>query len=400
MNYTVYFDEARKRYRVRWRSGRGDTRQNVPKNLFVAAEVPHDQASKRGERIAQRWAAEEANRGVDKTRGGEYSLQELHALRNERNPDSVVAATLKRNDQMAANLTRLINLKPSAIDLDAAVEYRNARQAENARNRTIWNELVYLKQLLFYGYSNKRVTGMKEISLLTLPKVQTQESTGIALTKTEIKKLFGAPIDHGGEQISRKFLLAIATGLRETALKYFHGEWIDRERMWMDIPGEIEWRGKRLRIMKAGKALSVPVAQIAMDAVGDCQGLAFPNHKGNPSKWPWETVETICEVAKIRDFSAHDLRRTFSTLLNTAKIDEKTIGHLLGHGKRTVTGKYTIIEEELMREAVEKLDEILREILGTNVPKANPQRPPRGRYRGEKRKPRLSARRLKRRGLV
>lgn len=349
----AYFDPQRLCYRVRFRAAKFDTRRAVPKNLYLYENIPYDKQSKRGLAIAQEWAMKEARRmeafvRAGAPRQGEMSLEDLYALYRARNPNQVGDATIDRNDEMAANLTAYFKVPPSQIDLDRATEYRNERKA---RNRTIKNELSFLKHLLTWGYQARRVTGVSQLNLLTLPVIRKEPSRGIALSAEEVKEVLSYRLDHGTETFRRLIVFGITTMHRLTPLMAYRHEWADKQRSWQDVPGE--W-------MKGGRPLSTPLSLASVSSLGaGARGLAFENFNGRPSKWPLASVKSLCADTGVRYFSAHDLRRTGMTILHDAGVSKLAIKALAGHAGGDVTDDYVRVGPDTLRDAVGVFDAFL-----------------------------------------
>lgn len=296
-------------------------------------------------------------------------LADLCDLYFTHNPRKVSHATITRDRISANNLCRLIpaELRPDEIDEPAVIHYRNAREAEGARPRTILDEMSFLKMVLQFGMSWRRLTGMQAVSFLNVPDVGEWDHPGVALSIDEFGEVLAvlSPINR------RRFIFGVTTMIRRTPLLGLRGEWIDRDAQWLSIPREFMKKGRS----KHRSPLHVPLSRWALDQVRDLRpnehGFLWPNARtGQPMTW----VDHIFSAASKKigiDFSCHDLRTTGATWLADAHVDELVISILLGHRSqfdsargthhfhgRNVTRGYTKIFVEALREAVGVFDDM------------------------------------------
>lgn len=364
MPYSVAFDPARGRYVVR-RWGRGyNTRKTVPPHVFTSVGADPFTHSRRGEKIAEQWAAQFENEERKRVQSGVASrrmtLAEIYAMYHAKNPELVSAATLKRDRAHAANLIEFFgSLPPDRIDDSAVLEYRNKR-LQSVRARTVGGELSLLRRLLQFGYASRRETGMRELSLLKLPRLPREEGSGVALTFDEFKLLMAAnPAPKRGgahdERVKRIIVLGVVTMLRRSNLLGLRTDWIDFERRWLTIPARF-MKGERGR----KQSLSVPLCDVAMRAIGRPKGeYVFENprtHTG--TKEIRKSLTTLCANAGIREISHHDLRTTGSTWLVASGVNDHVRKYLLGHRLAPIEDAYVKPSEDQLRAAVAIFDEL------------------------------------------
>ena len=308
--------------------------------------------------------------GTHTQRAGNFmTLREVCELYFSHNPRKVSAATIARDRISANNLCRLLatDLRPDEIDEPAVIHYRNEREAEGARPRTILDEMSFLKMVLQFGMSWRRLTGMRSIGFLAVPDVGEWDHPGVALSVDEFREALTAvsPINR------RRFIFGVTTMIRRTPLLRLQDEWIDREGNWLAVPREYMKKGRA----KHRSPLHVPLSRWALDQVRDlspnADGYLWPNEQtGKPMTWIDHVFEAASKKIGI-DFSCHDLRTTGATWLAEAHVDELVISILLGHRSqfdasrgthhfhgRNVTRGYTKVFTEALREAVAVFDHI------------------------------------------
>ena len=296
------------------------------------------------------------------------SLAGVCNLYFEHNPRKVSSATIARDRISANNLCRLLasDLRPDEIDEPAVIHYRNTREAEGARPRTILDEMSFLRMVLQFGMSWRRVTGMQTVAFLHVPDVGEWDHPGVALSIDEFREVLKilSSINR------RRFIFAVTTMLRRTPLLGLRDEWVDRESSWLSVPREFMKKGRS----KHRSPLHIPMSRWALDQVHDLRpvgGYLWPNpNTGQPMTW----IDHIFIDASRKigiDFSCHDLRTTGATWLADAHVDELVISILLGHRSqfdaargthhfhgRNVTRGYTKVFAEALREAVGVFDNI------------------------------------------
>jgi integrase len=301
-------------------------------------------------------------------------LAELAALYFSENPRNVSEATIARDKINAANLCRLVphDQRPDTIDEPIAVRYRNARDREGARPRTILNELSFLRNLLHFGFRWQTDTGMRGVRLEDLPNVGDWESDMVALTHDEFRAALAvlSPINR------RRMIFVVTTMLRRSALFGFKKSWVDPEWNWLSVPAAAMKKGRS----KRAKPLEIPIAVWALEQVLDLEpnehGYVWPSTAtGLPLTRVHETFADCVTRSGVTPFSCHDLRTTGSSWLRHEGVDELLISILLSHRSSydqakgsfhapggNVTRLYLRVYESALREAVSVFDKIRLEI--------------------------------------
>jgi len=81
------------------------------------------------------------------------------------------------------------------------------------------------------------------------------------------------------------------------------------------------------------------------------KGKSFPFRQ----RKVWEDFKVACARADVKNFTFHDLRRSFGTRLLELGVNIRTIQKLYGHSSISVTERYLHPRDELSVEAVELL---------------------------------------------
>ena len=72
-----------------------------------------------------------------------------------------------------------------------------------------------------------------------------------------------------------------------------------------------------------------------------------------------KTWRQICKAAHLKDMRIHDLRHSHASILASSGHSLPVIGRLLGHTQATTTARYTHLLDDVLRQATEKVGEIV-----------------------------------------
>lgn len=168
-----------------------------------------------------------------------------------------------------------------------------------------------------------------------------------------------------GEAVRVALRLILLTAQRPGETCSMEWDELDLKRGWWAIPREKT---------KGDRAHRVPLNDLALEVLagwprGDGPWV-FPSKRGKPLK-----VLALSQAVRLNRghfglprFTPHDLRRTAASHLAAVDVDRFTLGRLLNHSDREVTGiydRYTYDKEK--RSAMEKWATKLRRILGREV---------------------------------
>lgn len=139
-------------------------------------------------------------------------------------------------------------------------------------------------------------------------------------------------------------------------------------------------KDESVRLLPVPPRLSARLKALWLSYDNKWHGLLFPSEVGTPFQpsnveklWNGYTQRRptkkgikeykhkgFKEKAELPDATVmHDLRSFVATMLGDADIDQRIIGHVLGHGAKNVTEKYMRRHLPTLRRALEKLEDIL-----------------------------------------
>lgn len=302
---------------------------------------------------------------------GSQGLLLRRAVPNAENPAWVYLATLSASSRrtMRAALATIAGIFGADVaTLDwAALRYQHtaairARLAEACKPATANKMLSALRGVLRAAWQlgqigaddYRRAADLRGVAGSTLP-------AGRALSAGEIAALLDACADDptpAGRRDAAMLALLRACGLRRAELCAL--DLAD----WTPADGALRVRGKR------NKERAVYVAGGALDALTDWlaergsePGALFcPVNRGGKvtvrrmhAEAVWAALRKRAEQAGVRDFSPHDLRRTFAGDLLDAGADIATVQRLMGHANVNTTARYDRRGEQAKRKAVSLL---------------------------------------------
>ncbi|WP_234567982.1 tyrosine-type recombinase/integrase [Rhodohalobacter sp. 614A] len=165
----------------------------------------------------------------------------------------------------------------------------------------------------------------------------------------EIRRLWGA-FEEVQEPAKSVLKLLLLTGQRSKETR--HMKWENIKNGVWTIPKELA-KGKREH--------QVPLSNLAVDVLKNLKPItgakeyvfASPVNDNAPLEGIKRPVDDVREIAEVKDFRPHDLRRTVATYLAGLKVDRTTLGKLLNHkgiaGDNQVTAiydRYDYLEEK------------------------------------------------------
>lgn len=155
-----------------------------------------------------------------------------------------------------------------------------------------------------------------------------------------------------------KILITLASGMRKCELRRIRREkHIDFTRQGLNLTKEVTKTKKPRFIPLDDNAWQVLLDWLAQtkDSIGET-GLVFPGKDGKSEFDNMQTSwTTILTMAKIKNFTWHDMRHDYASQLVMAGVDLNTVRELLGHADIKMTLVYAHLAPEHKRKAIESL---------------------------------------------
>lgn len=232
------------------------------------------------------------------------------------------------------------------------VEEYIALRSRKCSPATVRKEVGVLKHLLNWALEGGMIDANRAAKV-TLPRAPAGRLR--YLQPTELQ----AVLAHCPPWIKPIVQLAVATGMRR-------GEILGLR--WMDV--DLLNRQVNLPQTKNGKSRTVYLNEMAMD-VFRTLALDISTDSEEPVFALEATPEEVsmcfmraCRKTGIKDFRFHDLRHTHATLLRRSGVQLDEIARQLGHSDLRMTQRYAHLSVGQGREAVCRLDSILRPLRG------------------------------------
>lgn len=171
-------------------------------------------------------------------------------------------------------------------------------------------------------------------------------------------------------------------GINETSkspLKMSHAHWIVLllcTGLRHNEPLTLKWQNVNFKEKtftitdpKNGKPLTLPMTirterifKSREALVGQISPFVFPQDS-NPAK-PATMNRVVSRISRMSGitFTAHDLRRTTASALNELGYSIEDIGRILNHSRKSITDSYIQTSTEHLRDALEKLEELLFDV--------------------------------------
>jgi len=310
---------------------------------------------------------------------GDLRAVKLHGERPARLFDGVAAHYLMTHQDKASLETEaylLIGVMPYIGQLqlpqvhDATLKaYVDARLAAGIAHKTINLALGVVRRILNLATATWRdedgTTWLATAPKITMLPLVGHQREPRPISWAEQRKLLPLLPDH----LARMSLFTLNTGVRDDVVCSLRWEWeIPVPELGVsvfEVPREHVKGRRRVRLVVCNS-----VAQSVIEA---CRG----RHKEFVFVWRRERVKNLDtapamayrpiaamnntgwqnarEAAGLGDLHVHDLRHTVGMRLREAGVPENTIGDILWHSKKTITGHYTMAQIVELHGALEKI---------------------------------------------
>lgn len=229
----------------------------------------------------------------------------------------------------------LRKIKPSMIR-----EYVAMRLKEGKTESTVNRELALLKKMFSLAIEDGYLEENPAKKIKKFSEYDTERDR--VLSEEEEKRLLSELPD----RVKPVVIVALHTGLRLSEVLGLKWSGVDMDTRFIKVE---RTKSKKTRFISINSLLYEELAQLKKQAGKEQRVFAFKSIR--------TAFDNACKRAQVKDFTFHDLRRTFGTRLLEKGVDIMTISKLYGHSNVLVTQRYLHPKDRLSVEAVELLAE-------------------------------------------
>lgn len=238
------------------------------------------------------------------------------------------------------------------VTVDRIRGYVDWRLAEGASNGTVNRELTTLKRMLRLGAEAGKVAFVPKIQMLREDNVR----------KGFVSRgRFEAILQHLPEHLHALFVAAFTTGWRLRS-ELLTREWrhVDLEHGWLILePGEGKTgEGRQFPLTPKLRAALERQYERKHEIERTREVVirhVFFYDDGSPVRDVRRAWEKACEEAGMPGLLVHDLRRSAAREMIRSSIPQIVAQRLIGHRTASIFTRYCITDEDLLRDAVDKL---------------------------------------------
>ncbi len=246
---------------------------------------------------------------------------------------------------------------PSEIFTDNIQNLRKQLESKKLAPSSVRHVMTLLRTLINFGVKNGLCEDVPRSQLyFQMPKVDNQKTE--MLSEEQLVALFKA-LDEEPDQNAAAFMrLALATGMRKSALMNLRWDDIDFDYGVITLRGDVAKKGKTERI-----PINASARQILKNIIRGESLYVFPGKDGGPRKEFRRIAERVKRKAGLpEDFRPlHGLRHTYASLLaSSGEVDLYTLQKLLTHSSPQMTQRYAHLADEALQRASGVMDKFLK----------------------------------------
>ncbi len=248
---------------------------------------------------------------------------------------------------------------PDEISTTNIVELKQQLEKKKLAPATIKQVLTLLRLLVRFAVRNE-ICDSNAIAKLhfEMPKVDNQKTEMLSAKQlVALEEALKQEIDQNAANFIR---LALATGMRKTALMNLRWDDVDFYKGFITLRGDVAKKAKTERIPLSQTARAILQAT---QKIGNSE-YVFPGKDGGPRREFRRVANRVKKKAGLpSDFRPlHGLRHAYASLLaSSGKVDLYTLQKLLTHSSPTMTQRYAHLADEAMFRAASVVDDIFKE---------------------------------------
>lgn len=219
---------------------------------------------------------------------------------------------------------------------------------KKAENRGLSPQMVkhilgLVRRVLRWGVKHG-LCRMPESLVFDMPHVDNMKTE--TMTPAQLESYLRALDEEPDQQAAAVLRLALATGMRKSAILALRWDDLDLERGYITLRGENA---------KSGKTAVLPLNDAAMSIIAKLERngeFIFPGKDGGHRMGVDRIARRVRDKAGLKDFRPmHGLRHVFASTLASNGVDLYTLQALLTHGSPAMTQRYAHLSNEHLRNA-------------------------------------------------
>ncbi|MHC4463101.1 MAG: tyrosine-type recombinase/integrase [Planctomycetota bacterium] len=238
-----------------------------------------------------------------------------------------------------SHFERLIGRCNSKQIMQQAIDTFILDRGEEVKRSTLNKDISNLKAFINWCRDNRYVNGDIKIRLL-----KEDERPVKSLSTTQIKTLLSAAKPY--QPLRMWLLLALGTGLRREDIKSLSVSDVDFEN------SSITTRAKKTRKSMGSRPVPIPIMAELKKYVSGLDPQQENLFKRDFNQYRWTQIRKELGLC---DFTLHDLRKTFGSVLAQRGVSTAVIQRLLEHSSPDLTNKVYTNVDPVLRHAVDQI---------------------------------------------
>ncbi|MHC4507602.1 MAG: tyrosine-type recombinase/integrase, partial [Planctomycetota bacterium] len=234
---------------------------------------------------------------------------------------------------------RLVGRCSSKQITQSAIDKFILDRGKEIKRTTLNKDIRNLKTLIHWCRKNRYLNGDIEINLL-----KEDERPVKSLSTTQIRSLLSAAKPY--KPLQMWLLLALGTGLRRQDVKSLNVSDIDFEN------SSVTTRAKKTRKSMGSRPVPVPIMAELKKYVSGLDPQQERLFKRGFNQYRWTQIRKKLGLC---DFTLHDLRKTFGSVLAQKGVSTAVIQRLLEHSSPDLTSKVYTNVDPVLRYAVDQI---------------------------------------------
>lgn len=226
---------------------------------------------------------------------------------------------------------------------DDIAAMRKKAEEKNLSPQMVKHVLALVRRVLRWGVKHG-LCRMPENLIFDMPQVDNQKTE--TMTSTQLAAYLKALDEEPDQETAAILRLALATGMRKSAILALRWEDIDLERGYITLRGENA---------KSGKTAVLPLNNAAISILNQLEQRSeylFPGRYSGHREGISRMARRVRDKAGLKDFRPmHGLRHVFASTLASNGVDLYTLQALLTHGSPAMTQRYAHLSNEHLRDA-------------------------------------------------